>query len=73
MRRAFAPFLIGERSCVGQSVAWAEMLLAIARLLWFFDFETASGKAGRVGEAFHITEDGEKIPQYDFRDIFVTE
>lgn len=34
---AFHPFSIGPRNCIGQNLAWAEMSLIMARLLWEFD------------------------------------
>ena len=47
---AFAPFLIGPRSCVAKPFAYLEMSLAIARLVWSLDFiaadNTGEGKPG---------------------------
>jgi cytochrome P450 len=34
------PFSVGPRSCVGQSLAWAEIRSILARLVWNFEFET---------------------------------
>ncbi|PWY92800.1 cytochrome P450 [Aspergillus heteromorphus CBS 117.55] len=45
VRRAgmgFAPFSVGARSCVGWRLAWVEMNVAIARVLWRFDMRLAS-------------------------------
>lgn len=50
MRRAFIPFSLGSRSCAGQAMANLELSLTIARTFWYFDFERAPGKAGRLGE-----------------------
>jgi len=36
-RQAVQPFAIGPRSCIGQHVAWAEMRLALTKVLWTFD------------------------------------
>lgn len=33
------PFSIGHSNCLGKHLAWAEMRLCIARLLWAFDLE----------------------------------
>jgi len=38
---AFAPFLLGPRSCVGKSLAYLEMSLTLARLIWSMDFRAA--------------------------------
>lgn len=36
---AFSPFSTGPRNCIGQTLAYAEMKLIVAKLLWHFDFE----------------------------------
>lgn len=36
-RQAVQPFTVGPRSCLGQNIAWAEMRLIMAKLLWTFD------------------------------------
>lgn len=36
----FEPFLVGRHKCIGQKLAWAEMRLTIARLLYAFDIKT---------------------------------
>lgn len=33
------PFLVGPRNCIGQALAYAEMRLILARLIWKFDME----------------------------------
>ena len=38
------PFLLGSRFCPGRLVAWAEMRLILARLVWNFDLSMAPGK-----------------------------
>ncbi|ROW03624.1 hypothetical protein VPNG_07147 [Cytospora leucostoma] len=58
MRRAFAPFSIGDRGCAGKSMAYLELRLAIARTLWYFDFETAPGEAGKLGGGWPGSTDG---------------
>lgn len=50
MRRAFVPFSLGSRSCAGQPMAYLELNLAVARAIWYFDFDKAPGEAGRLGE-----------------------
>lgn len=49
MRRAFIPFSIGDRACAGKPMAWLEIRLAIAKTLWYFDFQRAPGEAGQLG------------------------
>ncbi|KAG6367110.1 hypothetical protein INS49_001292 [Diaporthe citri] len=36
------PFSHGLRSCAGKALAWVEMRITMAKLLWHFDFELAS-------------------------------
>ncbi|CAD6440453.1 b803cd09-1b9b-4016-8351-3fb644c57c99 [Sclerotinia trifoliorum] len=45
-RQAVQAFSAGPRICMGRHLAWAEMRLATARLLWAFDLEAA-------GEVLH--------------------
>ncbi|CAN8095797.1 unnamed protein product [Discula destructiva] len=40
-REAFQPFVVGPRNCLGRNLAYAEMRLILARLLWNFDIELA--------------------------------
>lgn len=49
-RRAFVPFSLGSHSCAGHTMAYLELSLALARTLWYFDFEKAPGEAGKLGE-----------------------
>ncbi|KAK1674114.1 cytochrome P450 [Colletotrichum godetiae] len=38
-REAFQPFHIGSRNCLGRNLAYVEMRLILARLIWNFDVE----------------------------------
>ncbi|KAM7213239.1 cytochrome P450 [Rhypophila decipiens] len=42
-REALQPFSIGPRNCLGQHLAWAEMRLTLAKLVWNFDITAAAG------------------------------
>ncbi|KAL3459217.1 cytochrome P450 [Aspergillus heterothallicus] len=46
-RQAVQPFTIGPRACLGINLAWAEMRLILAKLLWTFDFAPVEGKSVR--------------------------
>ncbi|KAI0412481.1 isotrichodermin C-15 hydroxylase [Xylaria grammica] len=37
-KAAFKPFSVGPRDCIGKNLAWAEMRLILAQLVWNFDF-----------------------------------
>lgn len=45
-RAGVLPFSAGPRSCLGKNLAWSEMRLILARLVWAFDIE-GSGEALR--------------------------
>ena len=47
-RHAFQPFTIGPHSCIGQNLAWAEMRVALAKVLWSFDVAAPADKTKRV-------------------------
>ncbi|KAI0022362.1 cytochrome P450 [Xylariomycetidae sp. FL0641] len=42
-RQAMQAFSVGPRACMGQHMAWAEMRLVLAKLLWRFDFQAVEG------------------------------
>ncbi|KAF3018527.1 hypothetical protein E8E14_011795 [Neopestalotiopsis sp. 37M] len=41
-RDAFQPFSYGPRNCIGRNLAYVEMKVIIARLLWHFDLQSAA-------------------------------
>ncbi len=45
-REAFCPFSVGPRGCVGRGMAYLELAVALARVVWLFDFRLASGGGG---------------------------
>ena len=42
-KAAFNPFSLGPHNCPGQNLAWLEMRLVLARLLWRFDLSIPPG------------------------------
>ncbi|KAL1964517.1 hypothetical protein VTN77DRAFT_6943 [Rasamsonia byssochlamydoides] len=55
---AFNPFSIGPRSCIGKSLAYIELTLVLAHILYSFDFRLAVGELGEVGEGKENAEYG---------------
>lgn len=43
-RRIVQAFSIGPRNCIGQHLAWAEMRLSLAKIVWTFDIELVEEK-----------------------------
>lgn len=41
------PFLTGPRSCIGVNLAWLEMRLAAAKMVYSFDWQLAPGAVGQ--------------------------
>ncbi|WYZ42535.1 hypothetical protein EsH8_VI_000234 [Colletotrichum jinshuiense] len=45
-KEAFQPFSIGPRNCIGRNLAYAEMRLILARMIWNFDMRLAEESRG---------------------------
>lgn len=72
--RAFAPFAVGNRSCGGRAVAYLEASLAIAKTIWYFDFEMAPGEAGALGEGGPELGNGrERKNEFQVYDVITAE
>ncbi|TRX98984.1 hypothetical protein FHL15_000326 [Xylaria flabelliformis] len=71
-RKAFAPFSLGARGCMGRSMAYLELSLIVAKVLWHFDFTRAPDETGRLGESeyWKLRGKGERIDEYQTNDIF---
>ncbi|KAF5870082.1 putative cytochrome p450 family protein [Botrytis fragariae] len=74
MRAAFAPFALGDTGCLGKAMAYHETSLAIAKTLWYFDFEKASGEAGKLGEGQPGNMNGrDRVDEYQLLDLAVAD
>jgi cytochrome P450 len=58
-REAMCPFSLGKRGCIGKKLAYIEMRIAIASLLWCYDLEEAKN-AGRNGGGDVDLEEGRR-------------
>ena len=45
-RAACQPFSLGTRNCIGKNLAYAEMRLILAKVLWHFDLSAGEGMEG---------------------------
>ncbi|KAI1264045.1 cytochrome P450 [Xylariaceae sp. FL1019] len=71
MRRAFVPFSVGARACAGRPLAYLEASLTVAKTIWYFDFEPASGDLGLVGGGVVGNADGrDRVDEFQVYDIF---
>ncbi|KAJ4289927.1 hypothetical protein N0V88_006724 [Collariella sp. IMI 366227] len=61
---AFCPFSIGPRGCIGKGLAYVEMSITIARVLFMYDVRRAAGVVDPVGE--------EKVGEFQMVDIFTS-
>lgn len=72
-REAFCAFSLGSRGCVGKQLAYMELCLVLARVLWTFDVRRAAEQvsvrtkeeAGRKGLRWYEEE-------YQVKDVFLT-
>ncbi|KAI9166344.1 Cytochrome P450 monooxygenase atnE [Paramyrothecium foliicola] len=74
MRKAFAPFALGDTRCLGKSMAYHETSLIIAKTLWYFDFEKAPGETGKLGEGEPGRLDGRhRVDEYQLYDTLTAD
>ena len=71
MNMAFIPFITGSRSCVGKGMTYLEVSVAITKLIWYFDFERATGSPGQVGCGnSERTDRRGRADEYQLFDVF---
>jgi cytochrome P450 len=52
--KSFYPFGIGPRMCVGREIAWQQMKLFMAKVLWTFDIEGVKGMDKNFDDDFSL-------------------
>ncbi|MCJ1369943.1 hypothetical protein MMC20_001155 [Loxospora ochrophaea] len=62
-KASFSPFSVGPRNCAGKSLAYLEMMLTLARLLWLADIRIPQGNVGHIGEGHSKNEYGRHRPE----------
>lgn len=75
-REAFCAFSLGSRGCVGKTMAYMELCLALARILWSFEIERADGKLQKsVRSEGYARKHGLKWreDEYQLKDVFITD
>ncbi|ETS76595.1 hypothetical protein PFICI_11982 [Pestalotiopsis fici W106-1] len=74
MRRAFIPFILGDRACAGKAVAYLEISLTVAKTMWYFDFQRAPGLTGELGSGRKGAGGGRDRPdEYQLYDYFMAD
>lgn len=71
-RSAFCPFTLGTRMCIGRNLAYMELTLTVARLLWSYDIRAADGVSGG-GSAAEKHPGRRREGEYQLIDWFLTE
>jgi cytochrome P450 len=70
-RSAFCPFSIGPRGCIGKGMAYTELGMALARVVWLYDMRLASGM--KVGEGSRDLEWGrQREGEFQLMDCFTS-
>ncbi|KAH6841573.1 cytochrome P450 [Alternaria alternata] len=49
-KRAFIPFSLGSRGCLGKNIAYMELTTALAQIMFRADWKRAEGPMGTIGE-----------------------
>jgi cytochrome P450 len=68
---AFNPFSIGPRGCIGKGLAYVELTVTIARVLYLYDFRLAPGTT--LGAGSKDMELGRNLEtEYQIQDVFAS-
>ncbi|KAK5759966.1 hypothetical protein LTS12_009862 [Elasticomyces elasticus] len=69
-REAMCPFSLGKRGCIGKRLAYAEIRIAIASLLWSYDLEEAIGAGLNGGGGPNLEEGRRRRDDFQLFDCF---
>lgn len=69
---AFCPFSIGPRGCIGKGLAYVEMGIALARMLFMYDLRAARGARQGEGGMPGAEWGREKVGEFQLRDTFTS-
>jgi len=58
-KKAFCPFQIGPRGCVGKSLAYMELTLTVAKIVFQYDYEMVEDD--RLSKVEKVWSGGEKV------------
>ncbi|KAL9597702.1 MAG: hypothetical protein Q9219_004959 [cf. Caloplaca sp. 3 TL-2023] len=67
-RKAFNPFSIGPRACVGRFLAITGVNITLARVTWTVDFRRSEGELGMIGEGVSGRDNGrDRVREYQLK------
>ncbi|RMZ79609.1 hypothetical protein DV737_g3312, partial [Chaetothyriales sp. CBS 132003] len=69
-REAMCPFSLGSRGCIGKPVAYIEMRITLAALLWAYEFREAEGSEKKSGGGNSLEVGRERVDEYQLFDCF---
>lgn len=69
---AFCPFSHGNRACIGKGLAYAELRLSLARLIYEFDVRLTRGGVTGGGDPKDPDPARRRVDEYQARDFFVS-
>lgn len=67
-QETFSVFSLGPRACIGKSMAYMELLITVARVVWLFEFRLIDGGMGNISSG-----DKEREGIFEISDYFVAE
>lgn len=68
---AFSPFSIGSRACIGKPLAYGEVMMALARVVYLYDFRLAPGTTAGEGSP-DLGPGRENREVYQLKDAFTS-
>ncbi|KAK5710285.1 hypothetical protein LTR17_018991 [Elasticomyces elasticus] len=69
-REAMCPFSLGKRGCIGKRLAYVEIRIAIASLLWSYDLEEAKSAGLNGGGGPNLEEGRRRRDEFQLLDCF---
>jgi cytochrome P450 len=67
-QETFSVFSLGPRGCIGKSMAYMELLITVARVVWLFEFRLMDGGKGKISSG-----DKAREGTFEILDYFVAE
>ncbi|KAK5702998.1 hypothetical protein LTR97_003944 [Elasticomyces elasticus] len=69
-REAMCPFSLGKRGCIGKRLAYVEIRITIASLLWSYDLEEAKSAGQDGGGSSNLEEGRRRRDEFQLFDCF---